>query len=142
MNLFSALIAGTLFGFGLAFSGMTDPANVIGFLNPGGEWNPSLAFVMLGGLAVTMPAFQLLIPKMEKPLLADVFAEPSKATIDLKLVLGACLFGIGWGLSGLCPGPVVAGIAYLDRDVVLFALAMLLGMYSGTWIIRFLPVSE
>jgi hypothetical protein len=142
MNLFVALIAGTLFGFGLAFSGMTDPANVIGFLNLGGQWNPSLAFVMLGGLAVTIPAFQLLIPKMEKPLQAKIFAEPNKVTIDLKLVLGACLFGIGWGLSGLCPGPVIAGIAYLDWDLILFATVMLLGMYSGTWLARFLPVSD
>jgi len=121
---------------------MTDPVNVLGFLDLGAEWNPSLAFVMLGGLAVTVPAFQLLVPKMDKPVLADVFAQPSHTNIDLTLVVGACLFGMGWGLSGLCPGPVIAGIAYLDWHIISFAIVMLLGMYSGTWITRFLSKSD
>ncbi len=86
MKVYSALASGTVFGFGLALSGMTDPANIIGFLDIRGQWNPSLAFVMMGGLAVTVPAFQLLIPQMQKPILVAVFALPQNTIIDAKLI--------------------------------------------------------
>jgi hypothetical protein len=138
MKVYSALASGTIFGFGLALSGMTDPANIIGFLDIRGQWNPSLAFVMMGGLAVTVPAFQLLIPQMQKPILVAVFALPQNTIIDAKLIFGACLFGIGWGLSGLCPGPAIAGLAYLNWHIVLFVLVMVVGMYSGDRITRLL----
>ncbi|MDE0757055.1 MAG: YeeE/YedE family protein [Pseudomonadales bacterium] len=142
MKIYSALASGTIFGFGLALSGMTDPANIIGFLDIRGQWNPSLAFVMMGGLAVTIVTFQLVIPNMQKPVLAELFVLPETNILDGKLVLGACLFGIGWGLSGLCPGPAIAGLAYFDWHIVLFVLVMVVGMYSGDWMTRLLFTAD
>ena len=129
MKLLMALLSGMLFGFGLALSGMTDVANVIGFLDLFGDWNPTLAFVMVGGILVSLPFFQFGLGKITAPLFADVFRLPTKIDIDVRLIGGAMLFGIGWGLVGLCPGPAIASLAYLNIDVLYFGVAMIIGMF-------------
>lgn len=129
MKLLMALLSGMLFGFGLALSGMTDVANVIGFLDLFGDWNPTLAFVMVGGILVSLPFFQFGLGKITAPLFADVFRLPTKTGIDVRLIGGAMLFGIGWGLVGLCPGPAIASLAYLNIDVLYFGVAMIIGMF-------------
>ena len=129
MKLLMALLSGMLFGFGLALSGMTDIANVIGFLDLFGDWNPKLAFVMVGGILVSLPFFQFGLGKITAPLFADVFRLPTKTDIDVRLIGGAMLFGIGWGLVGLCPGPAIASLAYLNIDVLYFGVAMIIGMF-------------
>ena len=104
-----ALLAGTLFGVGLAVSGMANPQKVIGFLDVAGKWDPALLFVIGGALLVTIPAFRLILGR-PRPLLADRFALPTKSALDGRLLGGAALFGVGWGLSGLCPGPAVVAM--------------------------------
>ena len=129
MKLLMALLCGILFGFGLALSGMTDIANVIGFLDLFGDWNPALAFVMVGGILVSLPFFQFGLGKIKAPLFASSFRLPTKNDIDARLISGAALFGIGWGLVGLCPGPAIASLAYLNIDILYFGVAMLGGMF-------------
>lgn len=120
-------LSGLLFGLGLTISGMINPAKVIGFLDVAGNWDPSLALVMASGLAVTVPSFHFIL-KQERPLFESKFFLPGKADIDPRLISGAVLFGIGWGLAGLCPGPALAGITSLDSSVLSFVVAMLAGM--------------
>ena len=120
-------LSGLLFGLGLTISGMINPAKVIGFLDVTGNWDPSLALVMASGLAVTVPGFHFIL-KQKRPLFEAKFFLPGKTDIDLRLVSGAVLFGIGWGLAGLCPGPALAGITSLDSSVLSFVAAMLAGM--------------
>ena len=124
------LICGLLFGFGLALSGMTDTTRVIGFLDVTGNWDPTLAFVMGGGLLVTIPVFQLGLGRMKTPLFESVFHLPTRRHVDLKLMSGAVLFGIGWGMAGYCPGPAIGSLAYLNPDIFYFVAAMA----AGTWI--------
>ena len=128
-----ALLSGTLFGLGLAISGMVNPVKVVGFLDFAGHWDPTLAFVMLGALAITTPAFRLLLDS-RTPWFAPAFALPGRTDLDLRLILGAVLFGIGWGLAGLCPGPAVTDLVTGRVDVVLFVAAMLGGMLLFDWI--------
>ncbi len=120
-------LSGLLFGLGLTISGMINPAKVIGFLDVAGNWDPSLALVMASGLAVTVPGFHFIL-KQERPLFETKFFLPGKADVDPRLISGAALFGIGWGLAGLCPGPALAGITSLDSSVLSFVAAMLAGM--------------
>lgn len=120
-------LSGLLFGLGLTISGMINPTKVIGFLDVAGNWDPSLALVMASGLAVTVPGFHFIL-KQKRPLFETKFFLPGKADIDLRLIGGAVLFGIGWGLAGLCPGPALAGVASLDSSVLSFVAAMLAGM--------------
>ncbi len=131
-RLASALIAGILFGSGLTISHMIDPAKVLGFLDIGGDWDPSLAFVMLGALIVTMPAYKL-ATRWRVPICADRFALPASTRIDQRLMAGALLFGIGWGLVGYCPGPALASIGFGAGRTLLFVAMMLIGMaaFSG-----------
>lgn len=124
----SALLCGVLFGFGLALSGMTDTAKVTGFLDLFGDWVPDLAFVMGGAVAITLIAFRFIL-RRNGPLLATSFALPSAHGVDARLLLGATIFGIGWGLYGYCPGPAIASLAYLDWQAVLFVVSMILGMW-------------
>ena len=130
LKLAASLSCGALFGFGLALSGMTDVSKVIGFLDLFGAWDPTLAFVMGGGLAITLPFFQFGIGKMQAPLFDEVFRLPTRADIDAQLIGGAAFFGIGWGLVGLCPGPAIASLAYLNVDIFYFGAAMALGMFA------------
>jgi uncharacterized protein len=137
-KLFFALLSGLLFATGLVLSGMTQPAKVIGFLNIGGLsqgvswtaevgfWDPSLAFVMGGALMVTLVAFAV-TPKWQKPWAAERFDLPTRSDVDAPLIGGAALFGIGWGLAGYCPGPVLASV-FVSWDAVIFSFAMLTGM--------------
>ncbi len=121
------LFAGALFGLGLAISGMVDPAKVIGFLDVAGDWDPTLAFVMGGALLVTIPAFRLIF-KRPRPVLVDEFELPTKKGLDTRLLGGSALFGVGWGLSGFCPGPAVTALATGLTPVFAFVVAMIAGM--------------
>lgn len=127
-QIFFALIAGLLFGIGLTVSTMVDPVRVLGFLNIFGDWDPTLAFVMAGGLAVYLPVFYLYV----KPRQTTVFGEPcqipQKSQIDKPLLMGSTIFGIGWGLSGICPGPALANLSGGVTGIWVFVVTMLLGM--------------
>ena len=130
---FVALLAGTLFGLGLAVSGMMNPAKVIGFLDVAGDWDPTLMFVMVGALLITVPAFRLILNR-PRPILADGFALPTKSALDARLLGGAALFGVGWGLSGFCPGPAVAALVTGLTPVFAFVAAMMAGMVLYAWV--------
>jgi len=125
---FLYLLCGALFGAGLSLSGMTDQNKVLGFLDLFGSWNPSLIFVMAGGISVTFIGYKIIF-KRSSPLWADAFMLPTSKLIDKNLVLGALLFGIGWGLYGYCPGPAIASLAYLHWETFLFVAAMIIGMF-------------
>ena len=127
MYLFSAIAAGLLFGVGLILAGMTNPANVLGFLDLAGQWNPSLALVMGGALAVGLLAFPL-AGKRHASLLGAPMRLPTARHIDRRLVLGGLAFGAGWGLAGFCPGPALASLAVGGAKAWLFFAAMLAGM--------------
>lgn len=124
-----ALIAGALFGAGLVVGGMTDPAKVIGFLDLAGRWDPSLAFVMGSALCITLPVFQIVIKGRQRPLLATRFHLPTKVDLDPQLIGGSALFGLGWGIAGLCPGPAVASLVSGSPQVLGFVVAMIVGMW-------------
>lgn len=123
----SSLLAGVLFGVGLALSGMLDPEIVKAFLNPFGDWNYSLALVMASAIGVTAPAYYFIF-KRERPVLSDKFHISDLKHIDKKLIAGGVLFGVGWGVYGLCPGPAVAQLLSVQLEVFVFVLAMTAGM--------------
>lgn len=123
----SALFCGTLFGLGLTLAQMTNPEKVLGFLDVAGHWDPSLALVMAGALT-TLALIQRLARRRPAPILASSFNEPKKAPIDVRLLTGAALFGIGWGLSGICPGPAIAALSYGRVEIYVFTAAMFAGM--------------
>lgn len=125
-----ALVAGTLFGFGLSLSGMVDPARVSGFLDlASGHWDPSLMFVLGGAVSVAVPGV-LLSRFIGRPVLADDFSLPAKTRIDRPLILGSAIFGIGWGIAGFCPGPALSAFALGLLPVILFVCAMIAGMLA------------
>ena len=126
MNRFCSLFSGLVFGLGLTLSGMTNPEKVINFLNIFRAWDPSLAFVMIGAILISAPFFYLAKNK-NKPLFAETFSWPTLKEIDSKLILGSLMFGIGWGLIGLCPGPAIASISLLSQPSFTFILSMLAG---------------
>ena len=126
-RLVPAVVAGTLFGIGLTTSGMTDPQRVRGFLDLFGQWDPTLAFVM-GGAVIVMAIAWRLRQRMGHPLFAERFVLPGRSDLDARLILGSALFGIGWGLSGLCPGPAIASLTLAPLAVLPFLAAMLAGM--------------
>lgn len=115
---------------GMALSGMIEPQKVIGFLDVAGSWDPSLAFVMGGALMVFMPAYFLLVKPKSKAFNGQELCVPTSKTIDNKLISGAALFGLGWGIAGVCPGPAVASLALGNSGIVLFVASMLLGSYA------------
>ena len=122
-----AFLAGGLFGVGLIISGMTDANKVINFLDLSDAWDPSLAFVMVGGIGVHLALFKWITHK-EKPFFESQFFLPTAKDLDKKLILGALLFGMGWGLGGYCPGPVLVSLATGAQEPLAFGGAMLLGM--------------
>jgi uncharacterized membrane protein YedE/YeeE len=130
----SALVAGLLFGAGLLISGMADPANVLAFLDVGGDWNPALAFTMGGAIAVLAPVAWLLRRRPGGSSGAPVGAARSRP-IDRALVGGAVIFGVGWGLSGICPGPGLLLLTTLAPGAIAFIGAMIVGMVAGTKLI-------
>lgn len=127
MKLLSAFIAGLVFGLGLILSGMADPSKVIAFLDLAGPWDPSLALVMGGAIAVASVGFYF-ASKRSRAVLGDVMRMPTATRIDRPLVLGSLAFGAGWGLAGYCPGPAVATLLSGRSEPLIFVLAMLAGM--------------
>ena len=123
----SAFAAGLLFGGGLILSGMADPANVLGFFDVAGQWNPTLAFVMGGGLGVTLIGYRLCF-RRPAPVCEAAFQVPTSKAIDARLIGGAVLFGLGWGIAGYCPGPAFVAAAGGFREAVIFTAAMVAGM--------------
>ncbi|MBW9333161.1 YeeE/YedE family protein [Herbaspirillum sp. RU 5E] len=132
----AALAAGLLFGLGLIVSGMADPAKVLGFLDLAGHWDPSLALVMAGAIAIGMPAFTL-ARRRSRSLLGAPMQLPTARGIDRRLVLGSVLFGVGWGLAGICPGPALVLLGMGSLKGLAFVMAMLAGMLLFAWIERF-----
>ena len=125
-RLLVSFISGLLFGGGLLISGMTDPAKVQGWLDILGQWDPTLAFVM-GGAIIPMAAAWAIIAK-KAPVFDLSFSMPSNKTIDLKLLAGSVLFGMGWALAGLCPGPAIAALGFGGTGIILFFVSMIVGM--------------
>jgi uncharacterized membrane protein YedE/YeeE len=127
MKILSPFLAGLLFGLGLCLGGMTQPQKVLGFLDLAGAWDPSLAFVMGGAVAIAFVAFRFL-PRRGGALDGAPIVLPPERAIDARLVGGAALFGTGWGLAGFCPGPALTDLGFLDSRALLFVLAMAAGM--------------
>jgi uncharacterized membrane protein YedE/YeeE len=125
----SALVAGLVFGAGLTVSGMTRPQKVLGFLDVFGRWDASLMFVMIGAIAVHLIAYRL-IRGRNAPLFAAKFAIPTRRDLDAKLLIGAALFGVGWGLGGYCPGPGIVSLPAGGAGAAVFVCAMLTGMFG------------
>ncbi|KGJ95809.1 YeeE/YedE family protein [Thalassotalea sp. ND16A] len=128
MNNLIALICGLVFGFGLTIAQMVNPNKVLNFLDLFGYWDASLAVVMGGGVITYIIGYQLFITKMKKPLLAEIFNLPTNAVIDKKLIIGSTIFGIGWGIAGICPGPAIANITAANEKILVFILLMVVGM--------------
>lgn len=128
-KLLPPLVSGTLFGAGLTISGMTDPARVRGFLDVFGAWDPTLVFV-IGGAVLVMAVAWRIRNRMGTPIFAERFSLPDRSDLDAPLITGSILFGIGWGIAGLCPGPAVASLALSPLSVLPFVLAMLAGMVA------------
>ncbi len=126
MRNLSVLLCGMIFGLGLAISGMIDPSKVIGFLDITGNWDPSLAFVMGAAVFVTAICFRLVL-RRPAPVLGGIFQVPTKRDLDAPLIIGAALFGVGWGLAGLCPGPAFSSLAFFGPKILVFVFAMLVG---------------
>jgi uncharacterized membrane protein YedE/YeeE len=124
----AALAVGFIFAIGLGISGMTKPSKVVGFLDLFGKWDPSLMFVMVGAIAVHFVTYKI-ISKRATPLLVPNWQVPTKTDLTPALVIGALLFGIGWGLGGFCPGPAMTSLASLQSKPVIFVISMLAGMY-------------
>jgi len=127
MQLIASFACGLLFGFGLMISGMMQPSKVLGFLDIFGRWDPTLAFVMAAALAVSGLGYAL-VRQRQRPLFAEQLHWPAKTEIDRTLVMGSALFGIGWGLAGLCPGPALENLATLSPRVAVFVLTMIAGI--------------
>ncbi|MCH4563443.1 MULTISPECIES: DUF6691 family protein [Halomonas] len=134
MRTLMGYIAGLLFGLGLGISGMTDPARVLGFLDIFGAWDPTLMFVLGGAVVTTFIGYRLVF-RRPGPLFAEAFQLPTRQDLDGRLIGGAALFGIGWGLSGYCPGPAFASIGGLTAPL----LAMLVAMIAGWFLARAIP---
>jgi uncharacterized membrane protein YedE/YeeE len=136
-TLLPPVISGALFGAGLTLSGMTDPARVRGFLDVFGRWDPTLAFVM-GGAVIVMAVAWRVQSRMARPLFGEKFSLPDRRDFDGRLIAGSALFGVGWGIAGLCPGPALASLALSPLSVLPFVAAML----AGTALHDLLPVAR
>lgn len=128
MKIMISFILGSLFAVGLSISGMVNPHKVIGFLDIFGEWDPALVFVMGGGVLVNLVMFKFIL-KRKNPLLGGEFQLPLNKQVDKKLVLGSMLFGIGWGIGGVCPGPGLSNLFLFSPHILVFLVFMLLGMF-------------
>lgn len=132
MYVLASLLSGLVFGLGLIVSGMANPAKVLGFLDLAGAWDPSLALVMAGAIAVGIFAF-LVAKKRTVSFIGAEMNLPTSTTIDRRLVIGSALFGIGWGVAGFCPGPGLVALGMGETKALVFVAAMLLGMAIFTW---------
>ncbi len=128
-----ALLCGLIFGIGLSLSQMINPEKVQNFLDISGGWDPSLAFVMLGALAISLCSFRIVLQR-PAPLLADSFHISKKRHIDKPLLLGAMIFGIGWGMSGYCPGPAVAAMGLLSKEAFVMVGSIYAGFFAHKWV--------
>jgi uncharacterized membrane protein YedE/YeeE len=126
-----ALLSGLIFGLGLIVSGMADPAKVLNFIDVFGTWDPSLAFVMGGAIAVTAPGFALLFRNRQTPLFDSTFHVPTRNDLDPRLLTGSAIFGIGWGLGGFCPGPALTALPIAATGTLIFVPFMLAGMWAA-----------
>jgi uncharacterized membrane protein YedE/YeeE len=124
----ASLFAGVVFALGLGISGMTQPAKVFGFLDFAGAWDPSLMMVMVGGIGVNAAAYWLVVRRREAPVLAPRFLVPTRTDLDVRLIAGAAIFGVGWGLGGFCPGPGIVSLMGGGVPAVVFVGSMLAGM--------------
>ena len=122
-------LAGLIFGLGLIVSGMTNPANIIGFLDIAGNWNPSLVLVMVGGISITFFAFRYMANK-KLTLFNEPVHLPGTTHLSKELIIGSLLFGAGWALAGFCPGPALVALGAGSKQAGIFVLAMLVGMYG------------
>lgn len=134
-KIFSALVVGLVFGVGIAVSGMINPTKVLNFFDLAGNWDPSLAFVMGGALAVTIVGYRIVL-KRNTPLLGQRFHLPMKRHLDTPLILGAALFGFGWGISGFCPGGSIPALGLLQISAFYFVLAMISGITVARLLVR------
>ncbi|MFT4080373.1 DUF6691 family protein [Rhodomicrobium lacus] len=132
MRAITSAIFGFIFGAGLVISGMTDPNRVLGFLDVAGNWDPTLAFVMVGAIAVTLPAFALARRVRNAALGGPISIPDRKRPITLSLVIGAAIFGVGWGLSGICPGPAIVILTTATVKVSVFFAALVLGLWIAS----------
>ena len=135
MTKLSSLISGIIFGIGLTISGMVNPEKVLGFLNIFRSWDPSLMFVMIGAILIYSP-LHFIFKRKSRPIFAKNFFVTSKTDIDKSLIIGAIMFGAGWGLAGLCPGPAISAISFLNPSVYMFVLFMFVGFYLGNFFIN------
>ncbi|MCG8338818.1 MAG: YeeE/YedE family protein [Proteobacteria bacterium] len=126
----ASFFSGALFAIGLAVSGMTQPAKIIGFLDVFGDWNPSLVFVLASAVGVYYVSFQF-VTKRKTPLLGPKFFVPTRSDLDMRLIAGGLLFGAGWGISGLCPGPILSTVATGTAPVLVLLVFMLVGLYTS-----------
>ena len=127
MKLITSFISGLIFAFGLGISGMTQPQKIVQFLDLFGNWDPTLLFVMIGAIAVHSTAY-LTLKSERKPLFAKKYTLPQRASITKQLILGSFIFGVGWGISGFCPGPALVSIPSGNLDNTVFVITMALGM--------------
>jgi len=134
-------LAGLIFGLGLLISGMANPAKVQNFLDLAGTFDPSLIFVMLGAIVVTFLGYRLASTR-PRPVLVDRFSLPAAKNVDTKVVLGSALFGIGWGLSGFCPGPAITSLPLLAKGTLIFVPAMLIGIGLARLLVQARPSGE
>ena len=134
MNILVSFVSGLLMSLGLIISGMVNPQKVIGFLDIMGHFDLSLGFVMLGALAVTAIGYRLI--GSSKPVLCDAFDMPKKTKIDVPLIVGAAIFGIGWGLAGFCPAPAIVGVGIGFLKAMIFCFFMLLGMFVANMFLK------
>ena len=128
LPIFTAGFLGLLFGLGLVTSHMTDPDRIADFLDVAGDWDPTLAFVMIGAIAIAAPAF-VIARSRERSLLGETITLPDRRRIERPLMLGAAIFGVGWGLAGICPGPGIALLGTLDKGALVFVPAVIAGMF-------------
>ncbi|SRR5229473_1717773 len=137
MAVFLQFVIGLIFGCGLLLSGMSDPAKVLNFLDLGGivsgRWDPSLAFVMAGAVAVTFVGFQFVL-RRSRPVFSERFHLPTQRELDVRVIAGPAIFGVGWGLAGFCPGPALTALGFGSRAAFIFVAAML----GGMWLARYL----
>lgn len=135
MQMLVTYLAGLIFGLGLCISGMNRPEKVLGFLDIAGLWDPSLAFVMAGAIGVAFFAFRLAAMRA-RAWLGDPMRLPTSTTVDRRLLAGSAIFGLGWGLAGVCPGPAIVDLGFLDPRAAVFVVAMLAGMVAEGFVAR------
>jgi uncharacterized membrane protein YedE/YeeE len=137
MKVLLQFVIGLIFGLGLVIAGMSNPAKVLNFLDiaaiPAGSWDASLAFVLIGAIAVTFVGFRLVL-RRSRPLFGDQFHLPTAKELDARVIIGPAIFGIGWGLAGLCPGPAFTALGTGSVAGIGFVAAMLIGMVSARWL--------